>query len=336
MAFITRREQIINAHTSLHPLTIHSYGLPADILECLVQRCFSYKTKDVRIAYSYVKAVLVDPTVKKVVLIGHSQGGLIASLVLDELFSELPTSCMSKLEIYTFGSAASHFSNPLVSLTIEAEKPASQTSPSAVHFSLPPQPKRVISHIEHYANEKDMVPRWGVLHCVQDILDNRYAGSVFVRMGASGHLFNQHYMDAMFPLGGPDTVWQSSSFLDHQVKVDKKLAMMKENLAISKIDVMRRESGLEFGNGQVIHDGASVIHGHADNTVMAFGRTNSGRVLSEEAQGKTVRELSRLWRYEGGQSPHTPISFPTRRGEAQRFDKENDISEPEAGPSSFS
>ncbi len=234
---------------------------------------------------------------------------------------------MSKLEIYTFGSAASHFSNPLLSLTIEAERPGSQTSPPSVHFDLPPQPKHVISHIEHYANEKDMVPRWGVLHCVQDILDNRYAGSVFVRMGASGHLFNQHYMDAMFPLGGPDTVWQSGSFLDHQVKVDKKLAMKKENVAISKIGIMRRESGLEFGNGQVIDDGAGAVHGHSENTVMTFGRTNSGQVLSEEAQGKTVRELSRLWRYEGGQSPHTPTPLPTSGGEAQRFDGKNDHSE---------
>lgn len=290
----------------------------ADILECLVQRCFSYKTKDVRIAYSYVKAVLVDPTVKKVVLIGHSQGGLIVSLVLDELFLELPTSCMSKLEVYTFGSAASHFSNPLVSPPLEVKTPVSHTSPSAVHFDMPPQPKRVISHIEHYANERDMVPRWGVLHCVQDILDNRYAGSVFVRMGASGHLFNQHYMDAMFPLEGPDTVWQSGSFLDHHVMVDKKLAMEKENVAFSKVGVMRRESGLEFGNGQVIHDAAGVMNGHSDDTVMAFGRTDSGRLLSEEAQGKTVRALSRLWMYEGGQSPHTP-SPPTLGGEAQRF-----------------
>ena len=298
----------------------------ADILECLVQRCFSYKTKDVRIAYSYVKAALVDPKVDKVVLIGHSQGGLIVSLVLDELFSELPASCMAKLEVYTFGSAASHFSNPLVSLPTEAGGPVSQPSPSAVHFDLPPQPKRVISHIEHYANEKDMVPRWGVLHCVQDILDNRYAGSVFVRMGASGHLFNQHYMDAMFPLGVPDTVWQSGSFLDHHVKVDKQLATEKENDAISRIGVIRRESGLEFGDGQVIHDGTGAISGDLDGIVMAFCRTDSGRLLSEEAQGKTVRALSRLWMYEGGQSLHMPSPSSTPREEAQRFVGKNDNS----------
>ena len=57
-----------------------SFGLVADIMECLIQRCFAYKTRDVRIAYLSLKPILTDATVKKVVLIGHSQGGLIISL----------------------------------------------------------------------------------------------------------------------------------------------------------------------------------------------------------------------------------------------------------------
>ncbi len=277
--------------------------------------------------YAYVKAILVDPTVHKVILIGHSQGGIIVSLVLDQLFDELPTSCMAKLEIYTFGSAASHFSNPLVSLTTENDASVSPTSGPAVHFDLPPQPKHVISHIEHYANERDMVGRWGVLHCTQDILNNRYAGSVFVRMGASGHLFNQHYMDAIFPLPAENNPLLTQIFLDALVKVDEKLAMKRENTAIGNVGVMRRESGLELGDGQVIHDGLGMINGQypdtngarrtSDNTVMTFARTSTGRLLAEEAQGKTVRELSRLWRYQGGRSPHTPTPFPTMSGEAQ-------------------
>ena len=264
---------------------------------------------------------------KKVVLIGHSQGGIIVSLVLDELFAELPTSCMSKLEIYTFGSAASHFSNPLVSSTTEEHSPVSPTSAPAVHFDIPSQPKHVISHIEHYANERDMVPRWGVLHCVQDILNNRYAGSVFVRMGASGHMFNQHYMDAMFPLPEKDAHWMSGSFHDNRVKVDEKLAMKRENMAMSNIGIMRRESGLEFGDGQVIQDDMGMMNGSSQtnaNTIMTFARTNTGHLLAEEAQGKTVRELSRLWRYLGGRSPHTPTPFPTMGGEAQWLNGKND------------
>ena len=73
------------------------YGLVADLAECLLQRVFSYSTMDVRVAYDYVKACLADPTVSKVVLIAHSQGGIIASLVLDRLFADLPSESISKL-----------------------------------------------------------------------------------------------------------------------------------------------------------------------------------------------------------------------------------------------
>ena len=80
-------------------LGIHneSYGFTADIFECIIQRCLSYPAKDGRIAYEAVKASLVDPEVKKVVLIAHSQGGIEASLVLDRLLATLPPEMISKL-----------------------------------------------------------------------------------------------------------------------------------------------------------------------------------------------------------------------------------------------
>ena len=110
-----------------------TYGVVADLIGCLIQRVFAYNTTDVRVAYEQIKAVLCDPTVSKVVLIGHSQGGIVISLVLDYLFDELPSSTMSKLEIYTFGSAASHFCNPRLSLD---------------HDSSDREQGHVISHIE--------------------------------------------------------------------------------------------------------------------------------------------------------------------------------------------
>jgi len=75
----------------------NSFGLIVDLMECLLQRCLSFNTMDCRVAYEYVKAWLADPTVSKVVLIGHSQGGIIASMVLDKLFGDLPTDSISKL-----------------------------------------------------------------------------------------------------------------------------------------------------------------------------------------------------------------------------------------------
>ena len=159
---------------------------------CLIQRAISYHNFGVRSTYAYVKAVLVDPTVTKVVLIGHSQGGIIVSLVIDDLLAQLPARTMSKLEVYTFGSAASHFSNPSLALLSNpsanqsGEQPPLKLSQSKADLADANQAKHIIPHMEHYANEYDLVPRWGVLHSVQDVLNTRYAGSVFVRMGASG------------------------------------------------------------------------------------------------------------------------------------------------------
>ncbi len=80
-------------------LGIHneSYGFITDLLECLLQRCMSYNTMDVRIACEVVRDRLVDPEVKKVVLIGHSQGGIIVSMVMDYLLAELSGEMMGKL-----------------------------------------------------------------------------------------------------------------------------------------------------------------------------------------------------------------------------------------------
>lgn len=159
---------------------------------CLVQRAVAYHDFGTRLTYAYVKAMLVDPTVTKVVLIGHSQGGIIISQAIDDLLSQLPAKTMSKLEVYTFGSAASHFSNPSIVLRSgpSANQPCEQQSlkesGSESYLANTSQSNHIIPHMEHYANEYDLVPRWGVLHSVQDVLDTRYAGSIFIRVGASG------------------------------------------------------------------------------------------------------------------------------------------------------
>ena len=52
---------------------------------------------DSRVTYDYVRACLADPTVNRVVLIAHSQGSIIASLVIDRLFADLPSNIIAKL-----------------------------------------------------------------------------------------------------------------------------------------------------------------------------------------------------------------------------------------------
>lgn len=136
-----------------------------------------------------------------------------------------------------------------------------------------------------------MVTRWGVLYSVEQILDRRYSGKVFVRSGASGHMFNQHYMDPMFPLGkgakGP-------GFLDQVVDVDEGTASRREGEAVRSARRGRVASGLEplaFGNGETVPVGL-IVGGEREFNYVERG--TSGAVA---ARGKTVRELSRLWRY---------------------------------------
>ena len=313
-----------------------SFGLIGDLLECLIQRCFNYKTHTVRMVYTSIKPLITDPRVSKIVLIGHSQGGIIISMVLDQLFAELPPEGMQKLEVYTFGSAASHFPNPAVSL--DPVRPPPLIANGHVDASSNPANQQlIIPYIEHYANEYDMVPRWGVLHCVSDIQSSLYAGSVFVRLGASGHMFNQHYLTNMFPTSHPSKDTPDTTFLDRPATVSPSITTDGgspiDNIASSFgfWGVWRADSWLKLGDGKEIHlirqhrrrilTGSSISSSSSiaspvsppgsggggpfgqDQSVMVFSRTSSGLVVGEKASGKTVRELSRLWKYLGGASP---------------------------------
>ena len=153
-------------------------------------------------------------------------------------------------------------------------------------------------------------------------------------------MLNQHYLNPMFPpskcqtqagygKGGikwkrerkavkDDTVdvaikfdepaldWKGH-FLDQIVTPDERLAMKREvATVVDDMSIIRRESELEFGSGQILKD---PMHGLANckdangNECLAFRRTTSDRIVAENARGKTVKDLSRLWKYLGGKSP---------------------------------
>ncbi|KAL8766979.1 MAG: hypothetical protein Q9209_006391 [Squamulea sp. 1 TL-2023] len=305
-------------------LSIHnqSYGLISDLVECLLQRCLRYKTLDVRVAYEVIKDLLVDDEVERVVLVAHSQGGIITSMVLDELFTELPGNTMRKMEIYTFGSAASHFHNPPIASLVTASSTFS-TQPTTIPY------------IEHYANEYDMVPRWGILYAISNLLNNRYAGNVFVRDGASGHMFVEHYLDPIFPIakhhspkaitkvkkghangnddvngqtvvnGNGHLVEEAPSYLDAVVDIDDTIPLKRQNSApLKPLAQNNHRNNAENAQSHptptlAIGNGMGTGHGVADG----FGVIGGDVLMQQAARGKTVKELSRLWMYLGGSSP---------------------------------
>ncbi|PGG96703.1 hypothetical protein GX51_07702 [Blastomyces parvus] len=288
-------------------------GLVWDIIECIFQRSFAYNTYSIRYTYDHLKHCLTDPTVHKVVLIAHSQGGIIVSMALDLLFTNLSAENMAKLEVYTFGSAAAHFNNPMRAIQTTS---APTSTPSVSSSTRRRRTKGVIRYIEHYVNGDDIVPRWGVMYNVR-LAKTRYSGRVFIRNGATGHMFNQHYLDNIFPLDagllppGHNRPGAPTGFLDQVVSVDECTCRDREAYYATAAALAAEQVG-GFGASAVVRGsgGGSQISGG----IMSVS-TGSGFCAEDpndgddedggkhDAAGMTVRELSRLWRYLGGADP---------------------------------
>ena len=210
----------------------------------------------------------------------------------------------------------------------------------------------IIPVIEHYCNEFDMVPRWGVLTNVQFQPQHRYAGSVFIHRQTSGHLFNRHYLDTMFPMDQ-----KAQHFLDQVVDVDIRTAKARAGALASSVAMapdtesearswmlydsitellspsnifarilavvlyihlrlaaLSRMSTPSFGQTtKVLKEGVGLLA--ADEKDINVGNMRDGDriervkalvgtvekldtdIAIEQGNGKTVRQLSKLWRY---------------------------------------
>ncbi|CAG8497765.1 14609_t:CDS:1 [Funneliformis mosseae] len=162
-----------------------SYGLFWDVVETVLQRSFEIDTMSVRQATNYILPSLRDKKTETVRLISHSQGGVLANLVIKRLYTELSYTKeqgnMRKLSVHTFANISREFGNP----------------------------DGLINCIEHYANRRDPVAIRGIIN---NINDKRTIGEIFindVRNGGKGHLFNSFYslnLDDYFSARGGDAV----------------------------------------------------------------------------------------------------------------------------------
>ena len=205
-------------------------------------------------------------------------------------------------------------------------------------------PERVVAHIEHYCNSGDMVTRWGALFSAKSILQNRFCGHIFINEGVTGHMLNQHYLSDMFPIhhkkaGAGHTEGTSSEakhhgvpFLDRVVKLDTATVTQRGSKAVHQLAVMRQESAP--GHDHIAHAApvsevhqtqSKAEHGDiylklgegteltskdlsgAEGSRMSVVKTHDPKDEYKKYQGKTVRQLSRLWRYVEGADPDAQI-----------------------------
>lgn len=150
----------------IHLLYNPSDSVPLDLIECIMDRTFKIGTKVTQSIYR----VLIEALNKydRVVIISHSQGGIITSEVVNQLINdEEYHSLCEKLEIYTFANATNQMSK---------------------HEQLSTKKRTVVPHIEHFANQKDFISRIGVLHYSHQVEGRIYTNN------SSGHLLNIHYL----------------------------------------------------------------------------------------------------------------------------------------------
>lgn len=159
----------------------------------------------------------------------------------------------------------------------------------------------VVRVIEHYCNEFDMVPRWGVLYSTKQCPHQRYAGQVFVRRQATGHIFDRHYLAPMFPSslavkadghGGGDGQ-QLDVFLDQLVAVDSTTTQSRKEAASTLKDKMATTV-----NARQAQQAQQAVPA-SDWTVYATDECEDERA-ARAGTAVSVRSLSRLWKYLDG------------------------------------
>jgi hypothetical protein len=83
-----------------------------------------------------LRDALISPSCRKVIVIAHGTGATILSHTMDKMHADLPMELMARMEIYTFGSAAKHMSNPRMVYERPTEKytraDGSMTNPAKV------------------------------------------------------------------------------------------------------------------------------------------------------------------------------------------------------------
>ncbi|KAI5794444.1 hypothetical protein DFH27DRAFT_516417 [Peziza echinospora] len=242
-----------------------TYGPVLDIVECILQRCFGYVTEGTRTSYEQIKQALQEPSLDKVVVIAHSQGGIILANVLDMLYADLPPHMLEKLEIYTFGSAANHFNNP-----------------SQATVSNTKQPSNCIKHVEHYCNRNDWVSKFGTIQFAVQPPEYRFFGKVFIS-ARGGHLFNAHYLSKMFlaEYGYQET------FLSQIVEIDEAVAVAREGRIPSWLQSVERSRPASSS-------------GKRRGTLTS---PPPARQIQQDIGLITMRDVSRLWKYLEGRSP---------------------------------
>ncbi len=146
-----------------------SDSLIIDLVECLIGKQTEYLTEPSLIGLQTISQKILNPEISKIVLLCHSQGTIIISKIIDNLYKlGINTEeYLKKIEIYAFANCATKMNYLLNELP----------------------------YIENFANDNDLIAKLGC-NCSEDMKEYiKIDGKLFISKNSYGHMFNSHYME---------------------------------------------------------------------------------------------------------------------------------------------
>lgn len=275
---------------SITAIRMPTYGVLFDCLMMLMQRSFPFSTLASRILYSNLRRDLLDARIHRVVVLAHNIGSIPLSHALARLHADVPTDKMSKLEIYTFGSAAAEYLSPL----------GEHKKEQPLHSDFVAERKG--PHLEHFAHGDDPFAHMGVLHSVKEHLVGRFCGGVFVIDCKDGHKNPARsapmasiadYLMCLFPNqlgGGAD----HQSILDMTMTIDRDVAEKREFAAIANNPFA---TGIKKDSKRLSWTGLGATVGGANGVMDGIVGLEMARKGCKDCDGHRGREVSWLVRY---------------------------------------
>jgi hypothetical protein len=283
-----------------------TYGLPFDMVAMMLQRCMPMPSQTRRNLYSHMRCALLDDSMNRCVVLCHNDSAVLVSQAVTQLCADLPSDKLAKLEIYTFGAAASEFVMPLGDSNMEWD-PAQQ-SPDQTN-------KRRGVYVEHFALTSDPFAQMGVLQSVRQNMDGRFCGSVFImnddktptptsqtsthlkRMPTCSGLSMEDYLTALFPsqmTPGTTSTTPRSSVLDSVVAVDRDCAEKREIAAMSNYYAA---SQARKGGKRLSWTGLAAMAGQRNGVNAGMVGLETARKGCRNCEGRRGREITWLMRY---------------------------------------
>lgn len=303
-----------------------TYGLPFDMLALILQRSFHtmIPSPTTSATYAQVRAALLDRSVSRTVVLAHNSGAVCASQILRQLYADVSPDKMSKLEMYTFGAAATDFVTPLggtaAAAVADSKRLAAQQQMHAAGVVESREP-----HIEHFAFVNDPLARMGVLRSVREDLEGRFCGGVFV-LNCPGSIHHceektggntasrpmmsmMDYMSCLFPQqqeshssstsGSMAAGQRSSSILDCMMAIDRDTAEKREFAAMANQNNSNSSEKRTTKRLSWTGLGATAANGGARGSMDGVVGLEMARMGCRECEGHRARDVSRLARYAG-------------------------------------